>query len=115
MLQLVLYYNITNMFKTNRHLKEFVEIYYLTIAKLAIDGRCLKPYVPETKYNDLRIAMDMRESISKNLNKVKNKVMQWIYKYYPEYKDVLGDWEGKTGLITLRKFPTYEEDFFKVI
>jgi len=80
-----------------------------TIAKLVIDGRYSEPYIPEGIYSDLRIAMDMRESISKNLNKVKNKVTQWLDKYFPEYNDVFSDWEGKAGLISLREFPTPEK------
>ena len=38
----------------------------------------LEPYIPEGIYSDLRIAMDMRESLSKNLNIIKNKVDQWL-------------------------------------
>lgn len=77
-----------------------------TIAKLVIDGRYFEPYIPEGIYSDLRIAMDIREGLGKNLNKIKNKVTQWIDKYFPEFNDVFGDWEGKAALITLKEFPT---------
>jgi Transposase and inactivated derivatives len=80
-----------------------------TIAKLVIDGRYSEPYIPEGIYSDLRIAMDMREGLSKNLNKIKNKVTQWVDKYFPEFNDVFGDWEGKAALITLKEFPTPEK------
>lgn len=80
-----------------------------TIAKLVIDGRYSEPYIPEGIYSDLRIAMDMRENLSKSLNKIKNKVIQWLDKYFPEFNDVFGDWEGKAALITLREFPTPEK------
>ncbi|MBC8060699.1 MAG: IS110 family transposase [Clostridiaceae bacterium] len=80
-----------------------------TIAKLVIDGRYFEPYIPEGIYSDLRIAMDIREGISKNLNKIKNKVTQWIDKYFPEFNHVFGDWEGKAALITLKEFPTPEK------
>lgn len=80
-----------------------------TIAKLVIDGRYSEPYIPEGIYSDLRIAMDMRESLSKNLNKIKNKVIEWLDKYFPEFSDVFCDWEGKAALITLREFPTPEK------
>lgn len=80
-----------------------------TIAKLVIDGRYSEPYIPEGIYSDLRIAMDMREGLGKNLNKIKNKVTQWLDKYFPEFNDVFGDWEGKAALITLKEFPTPEK------
>jgi transposase len=72
-----------------------------TIAKLVIDGRYSEPYIPEGIYSDLRIAMDMKESLSKNLNIIKNKVDHWLDKYFPEFNDVFADWEGKAALISL--------------
>lgn len=53
--------------------------------------------------------MDMRENLCKSLNKIKNKVIQWLDKYFPEFNDVFGDWEGKAALITLKEFPTPEK------
>ena len=82
-----------------------------TIAKLVIDGRYSEPYIPEGIYSDLRIAMDMRESLGKNLNIIKNKVGQWLDKYFPEFNDVFADWEGKAALISLNEFSTPEESF----
>ena len=79
-----------------------------TIAKLVIDGRYYEPYIPEGIYSDLRIAMDMRESLNKNLNIIKNKVAHWLDKYFPEFYDVFADWEGKAALITLNEFSTPE-------
>lgn len=80
-----------------------------TIAKLVIDGRYSEPYIPEGIYSELRIAMDMRESLNKNLNIIKNKVTQWLDKYFPEFNDVFADWEGKAALISLTEFSTPEK------
>jgi transposase len=80
-----------------------------TIAKLVIDGRYSKPYIPEGIYSDLRIAMGMRESLSKNLNILKNKVDHWLDKYFPEFNDVFVNWEGKAALISLTEFSTPEK------
>lgn len=80
-----------------------------TIAKLVIDGRYFEPYIPEGIYSDLRIAMDIREGLGKNLCKIKNKVTQWLDKYFPEFNDVFSDWAGKAALITLKEFPTPEK------
>ena len=41
--------------------------------------------------------------------RIKNKVIQWLDKYFPEFFKVFGDWEGKAALITLREFPTPED------
>lgn len=80
-----------------------------TIAKLVIDGRYSEPYIPEGIYSELRIAMSMRESLSKNLNIIKNKVDHWLDKYFPEFNDVFADWKGKAALISLTEFSTPEE------
>ena len=80
-----------------------------TIAKLVIDGRYSEPYIPEGIYSDLRIAMNMKESLSKNLNIIRNKVDHWLDKYFPEFNDVFADWEGKAALISLNEFPTPEK------
>jgi transposase len=80
-----------------------------TIAKLVIDGRYSQPYIPEGIYSDLRIAMGMRESLSKNIIMIKNKVDHWLDKYFPEFNDVFANWEGKAALISLTEFSTPEE------
>src|SRR5690554_5511428 len=77
-----------------------------TIAKLVIDGRYSVPYVPVGIYSDLRIVMNVRDTISNSLIRIKNRVIRWLDTYFPEFFDVFGDWEGKAALITLREFPT---------
>lgn len=49
--------------------------------------------------------MDERKDISNSLNSIKNKIHRWIDKYFPEFITVFKNWEGKTALILLRKFP----------
>ncbi len=77
-----------------------------TIAKLVIDGRYSEPYIPEGIYSDLRIAMNMKEGLTRNLNIIRNKVDHWLDKYFPEFNNVFADWEGKAALISLTEFPT---------
>ncbi len=79
-----------------------------TIAKLVIDGRYSVPYIPEGIYSDLRAVVDTRDTISGALIRIKNRVVKWLDKYFPEFFDVFGDWEGKAALITLREFPVPE-------
>lgn len=80
-----------------------------TIAKLVIEGRYLEPYIPEGIYSNIRIAIDMRENLINNVVRVKNKITQWIDKYFPEFNDVFSDWEGLAALICLKQFPTPEK------
>lgn len=80
-----------------------------TIAKLVIEGRYSLPYIPEGVYSDLRIAMDMRESLNKSHSQIRNKVSHWLDKYFPEFNSVFADWEGMAALVVLRKFPTPEK------
>ncbi|HCS73303.1 MAG TPA: hypothetical protein DIW17_05445 [Clostridiales bacterium] len=67
------------------------------------------PYIPVGIYNDLRIVMNVRDTISNSLIRIKNRVIRWLDMYFPEFFDVFNDWEGKAALITLRKFPTPEK------
>ena len=82
-----------------------------TIAKLVIDGRYFEPYIPEGIYSDLRVAMDMREGLGKNLNKIKNKVTQWMDKYFPEFNSSQGilaasqNWVNCSRLVQLKFSP----------
>lgn len=80
-----------------------------TIAKLVIEGRYLEPYIPEGIYSDLRIAMNMRENLTCNIIKIKNKITQWLDKYFPEFNNVFADWDGMAALICLNEFPTPEK------
>lgn len=80
-----------------------------TIAKLVIDGRYSVPYVPEGIYSEIRTAMNMRDDISNALVRIKNKIVQWNDKYFPEFNEVFCNWEGKAALITLKNFPTPEK------
>lgn len=77
-----------------------------TIAMLVKDGRYMEPYIPEGIYSELRTVMETRWQIVKQLNAIRNRVSRWLTIYFPEFKSVFGDWEGKAALIVLREFPT---------
>lgn len=76
-----------------------------TIAMLIKDGRYMIPYIPEGIYSDLRIAMETRWNIVKQLNIIRNRMKRWISIYFPEFNTVFSDWEGKSALIILKEFP----------
>lgn len=77
-----------------------------TIAMLVKDGRYIEPYIPEGIYSELRTAMEIRFHIVKQLNTVRNRIKRWLSIYFPEFKQVFGDWEGQAAMIVLQEFPT---------
>lgn len=79
-----------------------------TIAQLVKDGRYSEPYIPEGVYGDLRLAMQSRWQIVKQLNAVRNRVQRWLSIYFPEFKEVFSSWEGKAALTLLQEMPTPE-------
>lgn len=75
-----------------------------TIAMLVKDGRFVEPYLPDSVYAGLRVAIDLRERHLKDLSGIKNRVIRWLDIYFPEFNTVFEDWEGKTALMTLKEF-----------
>lgn len=80
-----------------------------TIAMLMKDGRFMEPYIPEGVYSEVRVAVDTRDLIIKELSQLKNRIQRWLNIYFPEYGTVFGDWEGKASIITLKNFATPEK------
>jgi transposase len=75
------------------------------IAQLVKDGRYAEPNIPQGVYADLRIAMDIRDQINKELNTVKVRVQRWLDRFFPEFLQVFSNWDGKAALMTLKFFP----------
>lgn len=79
------------------------------IGKLVIEGRYSRPQLPEGIYADLRVYMNQRDRLNKDLNRVKARIHNWLDRFFPEYTQVFKDWEGKASLITLEQFPLPHE------
>lgn len=79
------------------------------VAKLVIDGRYTEPKLPEGIYADLRVLMNQRDRLFKDVNRVKNRIHNWLDRFFPEYTQVFKDWEGRASLITLQHFPLPQE------
>lgn len=75
------------------------------IAQLLKDGRYSEPQIPEGVYAELRVGMNMRDRLSKDLLSIKGRIHKWLDLYFPEFLSVFKDWEGKAALLTLRHFP----------
>lgn len=75
------------------------------IAQLIKDGRYSVPNLLEGVYAELREGVKIRDQLTKQLMIVEGRIQNLIQRYFPEFFDVFGDWEGKAALSTLRLFP----------
>ena len=80
-----------------------------TIAKLVIDGRYSEPYIAEKVYAEIRILNEIRMSLTKEKVIIKNKVERWLKIYFPEYKEIFGDWSKQGSLLILKELPLPED------
>ena len=71
------------------------------IAKLVIEGRYSTPYTPEGAYADLRVLVNNRKRLIRELTQIKNRFARWFAIYFPEYKDVFGDYESQSSMLVL--------------
>jgi transposase len=76
-----------------------------TIAKLVIEGRYSEPYIPEGVYAELRVAMNCRWRLLKEITAVKNRIQRWLKIYFPEYRTVFSEFGGMGSLAILREAP----------
>lgn len=76
-----------------------------TIAKLVLEGRYIIPYIPAGVYADLRVVMNFRWRILKELTSVQNQIQRWLKIYFPEYDKVFGKFTGVGSLALLRNAP----------
>lgn len=76
-----------------------------TIAKLVIDGRYFETYVPTGIYAELRNIAKIYDHVIGCKSVIQNKIIQWLDNYFPEFTTVFGNWECKSGMITLKSFP----------
>ncbi|MCA1322500.1 IS110 family transposase [Bacillus tianshenii] len=75
------------------------------IAQLIKDGRYSVPNLLEGIYAELREGVKLRDQLTKQLMIIEGRIQNSIQRYFPEFFDVFGDWEGKAALCTLRLFP----------
>jgi transposase len=80
-----------------------------TIAKLVIEGRYSEPYMPDGVYAELRVVMNCRWRVVKQIAAVKNQVQRWLKVYFPEYKTALGSFDNISSLLILRVAPLPED------
>lgn len=57
----------------------------LTIARLVKDGRYQEPIIPDGVYAELPNAMNQRQYLKEDLNRLENRVHNWLDCYFPEF------------------------------
>lgn len=75
------------------------------IAGLINEGRFSYPYLPEGVYAELRTASNLRFQAQAELTRVVNRIARWFSIYFPEYKDVYGKKDCKSGLMIIKQAP----------
>ena len=76
-----------------------------TIAKLVIEGRYSEPYIPEGIYAELRVAMNCRWRLIREITASKNQIQRWLKIYFPEHRTVFGSFDCVSSLNILRIAP----------
>jgi transposase len=72
------------------------------ISRLIEDGRYSEPNLPEGIYSELREGMNLYDQLMTDLQAVQGRVHQWLDRYFPEYIEAFGNWEGKASLQVLQ-------------
>ncbi len=75
------------------------------IGQLIKDGRYSVPNLLDGIYAELREGVKLRDQLINQLMITEGRIQNHIQRYFPEFFDVFGDWEGKAAYCTLRLFP----------
>lgn len=75
------------------------------IAQLIKDGRYSVPNLLEGIYAELREGAKIRDQLVEQLMITEGRIQNLLQRYFPEFFDVFGDWEGKAAFCTLKLFP----------
>ena len=76
----------------------------LVIARLVKDGRYSFPRILKETEAELRVGATLRGNLVEEMNAVKNKIIRWTDRYFPEYQQVFPTF-GKMALAVLECTP----------
>jgi transposase len=74
------------------------------IAQLLKDARFSEPNLLEGVYEELRNAKNIRKIMVNDLKRIKNQMVNWLDRYFPEYKKGYANWEAESFLYILDKY-----------
>mgnify|MGYP003022646502 FL=1 len=60
-------------------------------------------------YADLRVMVTNRQRLIRGITQIKNRFARWFAIYFPEYKEVFGDYESQSSMLVLRRACTPEK------
>ena len=84
-----------------------------TIAALVNEGRFSYPYIPTGIYAEIRSLSNLRFQTQEELTRIKNRIARWFAIYFPEYKDVYGDYKAVSGrMVFTSHINTDNQSFF---
>jgi len=76
----------------------------LVIARLLKDGRFSYPRILKDIEAELRIGSTLRSKLTEDLASIKNRIIRWLDRYFPEFTQVFPNF-GKMTLATLKMTP----------
>ncbi len=76
----------------------------LVIARLLKDGRFSYPRILKDIEAELRIGSTLRSKLTEDLASIKNRIIRWLDRYFPEFTQVFPNF-GKMALATLEMTP----------
>ena len=76
-----------------------------TIAKLMLEGRYIEPYLPEGLYAELRVVMNCRWRILRELTTAKKQIQRWLKIYFPEHGAIFRNFTCVGSLALLKVAP----------
>lgn len=74
------------------------------IAQLLKDARFSEPNLLEGVYEDMRNAKNIRKVMVNDLKRIKNRMVNWLDRYFPEYQRGYTNWESESFLYVLEKY-----------
>ncbi|QFF97828.1 IS110 family transposase [Psychrobacillus glaciei] len=76
----------------------------LVIARLLKDGRFSYPQILKEVEAELRIGSTLRSKLTEDLASIKNRIIRWLDRYFPEFTQVFPSF-GKMALTALERTP----------
>lgn len=74
------------------------------IAQLVKDARFSEPNFLDGPYEELRNAKNLRRIMISDLTRNKNRIQNWLDRFFPEWEQVYARWEAKSFVIVLKRY-----------
>ena len=75
------------------------------IAQLVKDARYSEPNFLDGLYEELRNAKNLRRIMISDLSRNKNRIQNWLDRFFPEWERVYTNWESKSFIAVIKRYP----------